>query len=404
MMKALFSKWIKGKTKVSERRRSVVFYRHSYYHFFYLAKALRNRGWDAITVNLEDPNGVNANYYHGEDINLYSDNATIYQINMARFFEEAKQRFDLFHFAGDGHLCFLPEYTLESKPRDIIQWRNLGKKVAYSISGCNSATSQTSVKKWSSLDNGRILCSKCVWENNPAICTDAKNLAWGKKVNKYCDIVFAETLPALDYIRSHKRTIYDPVTMCLDDTIWNPELSIPKEHYIEKAPGELLIYHSMGNYDLRSQNGRNIKGTPAVFQAIERLKAEGLPVRLIFVTNVKNTEVRFIQAQADIIVDQLNAGRYGANAREGMMLGKPVICYINPHELHPHNGLTCMKEIPLVSATEETVYEQLKELVLNPEKRKVIGQASRRYALKWHSAESCAERYEKIYDGLMYND
>lgn len=58
--------------KRSEKGRNVVFLHNSYYHFYYLAQALRRRGWDALTVSLEDPNGPHANYYHGEDVNLFS--------------------------------------------------------------------------------------------------------------------------------------------------------------------------------------------------------------------------------------------------------------------------------------------------------------------------------------------
>ena len=35
-------------------------------------------------------------------------------------------------------------------------------------------------------------------------------------------------------------------------------------------------------------------------------------MRLEFVTDVPSKDVRFIQVQADVIVDQLNTGRYGA--------------------------------------------------------------------------------------------
>ena len=69
-------------------------------------------------------------------------------------------------------------------------------------------------------------------------------------------------------------------------------------------------------------HGRAFSG--AVMAAIEKLKAEGLPVQLYFATEVPSRSVRFIQVQADIVVDQLNYGRIGANARESMMLGRPV--------------------------------------------------------------------------------
>jgi len=50
---------------------------------------------------------------------------------------------------------------------------------------------------------------------------------------------------------------------------------------------------------------------------------------------------------------------------------------------------------------EHTIYEVLRDLLLDPAKRAAICQASRTYALKWHSADACAERYERLYDNLM---
>jgi hypothetical protein len=202
-------------------------------------------------------------------------------------------------------------------------------------------------------------------------------------------------------MRSGRRVIREPVTTALDPKLWNSDLKVPQKHLRRNNESEVLIYHGVGNYQTRDQAGRNIKGTPAVLAAIERLKAEGHPVRLLFCTNLPSIEVKFVQVQADIIVDQLNYGRYGAQAREGMMLGKPVICYINPREYDPKDELTCLKEAPLVSATEDSIYAVLKDLVLDASKRHAIGEASRRYAMKWHSADACAERYERIYDELM---
>lgn len=388
----------------------MVFLHPSYYHFYYLARALRKRGWDAVSVNVWDPNGSFSPYFHGEDINLYDADPIKYRKNLTAFFEVAKKRFSMLHFAGDSCLSFFPDrwYFVnghhdpdEYAPPDIVEWKKLKKKIAYTSSGCNSAISQSSIHAWSSTSAAGSLCGKCPWQHRPDVCSDQKNLGWGRILQKYVDIVFAEMLPALDYMAMPGRVIHEPVTTCLDPDFWKPDLSIPDGHKLDRAPGEILVYHGVGNYDTRNVDGRNIKGTPAIFSAIERLEAEGLPVRLKFVTGLKNTEVRFVQAQCDVIVDQLNFGRYGATAREGMMLGKPVICYINPKEAGGEKELACLKEAPLVSATAATVYEALKDLLLHPEKRRAIGIEGRKYALKWHSADACAERYEKIHDQLM---
>ena len=52
-------------------RRSIVFLHHSYYNFYYLASALRRRGWDAINVTLYAPDDPRQIYFHGEDLSLW---------------------------------------------------------------------------------------------------------------------------------------------------------------------------------------------------------------------------------------------------------------------------------------------------------------------------------------------
>lgn len=352
-----------------------------------------------MTVSLEDPLGPHAAYYHGEDINLFSKEPKRFHRNIECFFAEAIERFSMLHFAGDGHMSFFPENWEVAEPWDIIEWRRRGHKIGYSISGCNSGVAQSSFGRWSAL-GGSALCDKCPWQLRPDICNDEKNLAWGRKVDQYCDAIFTEGSPALDY-QAIAKAVREPTTMCLDPEVWKPDLAVPDRLRIERRDGELVVYHSFGNYDLRTVHGRNVKGTGAIKAAVERLQAEGMPVRLIFVTNVKNTEVRHLQVQADVIVDQLNYGRYGATAREAMMLGKPTICYINRNEPTSCDVLESTKEVPLVSATEETVYEVLRELLVDREKRRRLGEAGRAFAMKWHSADACAERYEAIYDSVM---
>jgi hypothetical protein len=395
----MLRRWTAAKGVGGARTRSVLFLRNSYYHFHYLAEALRRRGWDALTVSTEDPNGPNAAYYHGEDVNLWDPDPKRFRHNIEEFYWDAVDRFALLHFAGDGLLSFFPEASEAEEPWDIVEWRRRGRKIAYTISGCNSGVAQSTVARWSAL-GGSVVCDKCPWQLTPEVCNDAKNLAWGRKVDRYCDVIFTEGSPALDHQAIHK-AVREPTTMCLDPEFWKPDLAVPDPLKINRSDNELLVYHSFGNYDLRTAHGRNIKGTGAIQAAVERFQAEGMAVRLIFVTGVRNTEVRYLQIQADVIVDQLNYGRYGATAREAMMLGKPTICYINRSEPKPADVLRSTQELPLVSATEETIYEVLRDLLLDRERRRRLGAAGRAFAMKWHSADACAERYEAIYDSVM---
>ena len=382
--------------------RSVLFLQNSYYHFFYLARALRERGWRAVSVSLEDPNGINAQYYHGEDINMHDADPLQHKANIDALFDFAKRHFQLFHFSGAGHLGFYPSSYALTEPPEIVEWKSLGKKVAYTINGCKDATSQSEVHRWALSSTGRSLCDNCVWQHRSEVCNDKDNLAWGEKLHRYADLVFSEMQPSLDYLSSrYPNVVRGPHTMPNDEYFWCPNLEIPRPFLIERQPGEVLVYHSVGNYNFRSREGRNIKGTPAVVDAISRLRAEGLNVKLLFFTKVPNTYARFYQAQADIVVDQLWAGNWGATAREGMMLGKPVVGFVNPFEHDPSDRLEVLETTPIVNADVDTICDVLRELVLDPQRRQALGQASREFAVRWHGAKACSERYEQVYDRLM---
>ncbi len=382
------------------RPRSVVFIRHSYYNFFYLAKALRQRGWDALSVSADDPEGPYSQFYHGEDLSLFDPDPERMQRNIEAFYDEVSRRFRMVHFYGRGCMSFFanrydrfPHYA--TVPRDFLALREIGVKIGYSICGCLDGVAQTTVHTWSG-----GACDRCIWQKNDAVCTDAGNLAWGQKVYMFCDLIATEGFPALDWQGSNK-AYREPLTTALDAEFWRPNLEIPAKWRLPCKPGELIVYHGVGNFSERSRGSRNIKGTAAIIDAIDRLRGEGVNVRLEFVSDVLSTEVRFIQAQADVIVDQLNIGRYGATAREGMMLGRPTVCYMNRWEPPGAQRLASIDGCPLVSANEASIYAVLKDLLSNEAKRHAIGKASRDYALKWHSADACAERFEEVYDRLM---
>lgn len=381
-------------------RRSVAFLGNCYYNFYYLARALRRRGWDAVSVSVEDPKGPNSQFYHGEDVNLFDSDPGRYRQNISEFFSEVERRFAMVHFYGRGHMSFFPAFfdttmKFDAVPADFFRLRQRGIMIGYSISGCLDGVAQATVRRWTG-----GACDRCVWQTNPDICNDRGNLGWGHKVYMMCDLIATEGFPALDW-QSGAKVYREPLTTALDPDFWRPDLEVPERFRLKRAPGELIVYHGVGNYAIRARDGRDLKGTGAILAAIERLRGEGVPVRLEFVTNVPNKEVRFIQLQADVVIDQLNHGRYGAQAREGLMLGRPTVCFINKEEPPGAARLESIETCPLVSAGENTIYDVLKDLLGNEAKRRIIGEASRAFALKWHSADACAERFEQVYDRLM---
>ena len=279
---------------------------------------------------------------------------------------------------------------------DLWYLKYLGIKFGWTPSGCLDEVKQSSIY---SETNG--VCDKCMWQNRKDVCSDKFNSSWTKFYHIFCDIIESVT----DHItpeRSSNLYFRAPLLTCVDDTIWNPQIKIPPQHKIDKDKSEIIILHAHGNLESRTNDKKKlgIKGTHCVYDAEKKLKKDGLPIKFVYCFDIDSHNMRFMQVQADIIVDQLNYGTNGAAARESMMLGKPTICYINDN-IKKKNII--MSQSPLISANEENLYEILKSLITSQDRLENIQKASREYAIKWYSPVNIRKRFEKIYDRVLMN-
>ena len=139
---------------------------------------------------------------------------------------------------------------------------------------------------------------------------------------------------------------------------------------------------------------RTKKGTEHVIAA-----CADLGVDLDIVERVRHDEAVRRYARADVVVDQLNAGWYGAFAIETMALGRPVVTFLREDAVRRTEEAFGVK-VPLVSATKENLVERLRPLVESVEERRRIGAASRAYVERVHDADRVADRLIDIYDRL----
>lgn len=388
----------------NRKRRSILFAGQAYYNSFYLSRALRLLGWRADLYNW-DLNQSNQKYYHGEDYKIhYSKKVDIFYLFL--FYLFAINKYDIFHFANKNGLSFgdpLRSFFKKITGEDGFEIRlikALGKKIVYSNNGCMDGVSQTSFSRWGS----ESVCSICNWKNQSLVCNDKDNLIWGKFRNDMADYQCILGGNRVDY-NDDPRVHETPEFYCLDPDIWHPDLSIPDEFKLNSYDSQkIYIFHSVGNHRERTGNtGVNIKSSHVYLPLIKRLQSEGLPLELINVTGLRNIDIRYYQAQADIVVDMLSFGWYGANVREAMMLGKPVICYMRPEWLKSVEMELpeFVRDMPIINATPLTVEDVLRQLIINKEQRIAIGNKSREFALKWHSADSGALKFDKIYTELL---
>lgn len=385
------------------RARRVLYSGQCYYNHWYLSRGLRDLGWRADVLNW-DPSPASQIFYHGEDVHF--DGGSPYNLARdLRFYLDALYRYDVVHFANAHNIGFgaplrsLFELRL-GRHAEILLLRQLGKKTGYTNNGCLDGVLQSSFAKW----GPQSVCASCRWNDVPEVCSDWRNRAWGEFRNSVTDYQCLLGGNRADF--NLAPTVHEsPEAYCIDKDIWDPGLEIPERLRLAPAPeGTIRLYHGVGNKEGRTRDdGTNIKSTHIYLPLIEKLRAEGHRLDLLSPTDIPNVDVRFLQMQADIFLEMLTFGWFGANAREAMMLGKPVICYLRPEWLDSLRAEIpgYADELPIVSATPDTVEAVLRDLIASPERRREIGRKSREFAIKWHSKDVAARRFDTIYSELL---
>jgi O-antigen/teichoic acid export membrane protein len=147
---------------------------------------------------------------------------------------------------------------------------------------------------------------------------------------------------------------------------------------------------------VHAPSSRRRKGTDHVLRA-----CEGLDVELRIVEGLHHDEALARYRDADIVVDQLNAGWYGLFAIECMALGKPVVTFLHDEAVRRTEeayGLT----VPLVNATHETLHERLAELVaMGPGERGELGRAARAYVERVQDLDRVTDSLVELYDHVL---
>lgn len=145
---------------------------------------------------------------------------------------------------------------------------------------------------------------------------------------------------------------------------------------------------------LHAPSSRRRKGTEEVIAACEGLEAD-----LVLVEGLHHSAAFERYREADIVVDQLNAGWYGLFAIECMALGKPVVSFLHEEAIRRTED-ALGERVPIVRATKDDLRARLEPLVASAAERRRIGDESRRYAERVHDLERVADRLLALYSRL----
>jgi glycosyltransferase involved in cell wall biosynthesis len=142
-----------------------------------------------------------------------------------------------------------------------------------------------------------------------------------------------------------------------------------------------------------------------VNKAVDELNKEGLKVELVLLEKIPNSRVRELMQEVDILAEQFIGIGYALSGMEGMASGLPVLANLdNETYTTIFRRYSFLNECPILSTTPETLKENLRLLVTNPDLRKELGELGRKYAEKYHSYEMAQYLFTHIFRKLDGED
>ena len=373
-------------------RRSVLFVNPAYHYSFTMRDELRRGGWRADVLM---PTGYPTQLLFADDV--VSDAGTagnrfIRLLRRAVIFAKMLWTYDYFVIYGEAEPFVvtrkLPKFVLRSGSPELWLMKKLGKRVLFFPHGCR----QERLRRDFAKHEGGRLCANCILP--ASVCNDVDNQKTFDLVNRYHDFVIANTPMVSESLPQKKQIRF----VSLDLQQFRPDLEIPEAFRLPKT-GRLRILHSFVDKG-RQLGEKNVKGSPYIAAAVRRLEREGAPVEYFYVNDVPARDMRYYQAQADIVVDQLIYGWWGSTAIECLGLGKPVVCYLSPSLKEEFYKTFPDSPLPIVEATTENIYDVLRRLVEDVAYREQKGREAREFAARHFDVKKNAPEFATLLRSL----
>ncbi|MBO8156436.1 MAG: glycosyltransferase family 4 protein [Bacillaceae bacterium] len=325
-----------------------------------MCNALKDTGADATSCNF-----ISHSFGFEEDGDLclhldQIDSELEKQKRINRFYEEAVKEYDVFHF----HFSSISTFP-DQKHLDLLKKHN--KKLVLQHRG-SEVRKRSLAKKMNP-----YVTVKPYWNDETRIDSLLNRLS------KTFEHIIVADYELHSYVKDYYKYIHI-IPQVID--IRNLKPSYP-------SPGKLkpLIVHAPSH--------QGVKGTEYVLNAVKKLQNEGYAFDFKLIEQMNHKKALEYYQKADLIIDQLRIGAFGILSLEGMALGKPVICYIRPDLLKKYP-----EHLPIVNSSPDTIYDRLKELIMDPAKRYDLGVQGRKYAEKHHNPEKIARYLMNVYKQL----
>lgn len=320
-----------------------------------ICESLKSKGMHAIGFNYF------LNYLN------YNQVIPIESYELVKLLEYGIVNYDLFHFHNS--------YTFIEDKRDIQMISAAGKGVIMHHRG-NDVRSHKRARAWNGYQNPYVNTESSFSEEEIE-----RNLKFFAKHVSAAIVQDYELYPYVaDYYAAEGKKVHVL-----------PRLFIPSSVPLQVSP----ISRTEPPLIIHAPTHREFKGTRFIIEAVEKLAKE-VPLRFKLIEGISHTEAMALYREADIVVDQVLCGAYGNLSVEAMALGKAVVCYIRPdlENAFPAN-------LPILSCNPDTLYDGLKELVLQPELREQRGRQGIAYVKEHHDANKVVLQLISIYEEVL---
>lgn len=316
------------------------------------------------------------------DIQLFDDSKTpsrLYKLvkRMYTFFK-IRNKYDIFHFNFGMSLIHLLQHPLLY--HFDLPFYPKSAKLFVTYNGCDAR------QKYPTMQRSSIAAchnKECYGGMCNSGSKDKERKLSIEKMARYVKHMWAITPDLLHFLPKDKASFL-PCSV----SRFSNELFLPK---FQK---KLNIVHAPTN--------QAAKGSSYILAALNKLKLkypEFLEICLI--QNLPFNQAVELYKQADLIIDQIVIGWYGAFAVETMLMGKPVIARIAMEDLKfvpPQMGNDLLQTI--IHADPYTIYEVVERCLHDRTFLKHRAEASIAFANKWHHPEYLASMTKEKYEGL----
>lgn len=335
-----------------------------------LSEGLRELGYPVTNVVIASSNPLVPHVGHDRYI---EPSSVTYLFDLTKEFMKSFYSHDIFVFNYCTSFCgLLLRSTSFQKMNflDVSFLKTLGKKIIFFSNGDDLRSYEMLLKdlRRNSLFSHAEYIEKELDSIAPFPNYEAIRRKRAQLVEKYADHIFAKPDRAHFLTRDYH-------------IIW-PAFNLNSTEYRVHQSDEPLIVHAPSD--------RSIKGTKYVLNAVKRLEKD-YKFRFMLCENMSNEELKKKLADSEIVIDQILLPGHGVFGIEAMASGNAVLGSAVPG----YNGFS--EELPIVTTTPDTLYENLKIVLEDPDMRVDLAKKGRRYVEHYHDYKRVAADFlEKV--------